>query len=131
MVVDAVFSEPVYGKNSLLTGNKNFGSGKETRRTGKPGDRKGKFVSDKIYDDAENIFISLKGCSSPVSIHLRNMQRSTEMSLLPLGWLAPDISTAILEGRQPPHLTAKTLRALPDLPLDWAEQQRILGFAQS
>jgi hypothetical protein len=81
MVVDAVFSERVSGKNSLLTGNKNFGAGKETRRTGKPGDRKGKFVSDKIYDDAENIFISLKGCSSPVSNHLRNMQRSTEMSL--------------------------------------------------
>jgi len=80
MVVDAVFSERVSGKNSLLTGNKNFGAGKETRRTGKPGDRKGKFVSDKIYDDAENIFISLKGCSSPVNSHLRNMQRSTEMS---------------------------------------------------
>ena len=80
MVVDAVFSERVSGKNSLLTGNKNFGSGKETRRTGKPGDRKGKFVSDKICDDAKNISISLKGCSSPVSSHVRNMQRSTEMS---------------------------------------------------
>ncbi|WP_299754938.1 recombinase family protein [uncultured Boseongicola sp.] len=50
--------------------------------------------------------------------------------ILPLAWLAPDISTAILEGRQPPHLTAKTLRALPELPLDWAEQRRVLGFAQ-
>ena len=29
---------------------------------------------DSLYDDAENIFISLKGCSSPVSSHLRNMQ---------------------------------------------------------
>ena len=51
--------------------------------------------------------------------------------ILPLAWLAPDISMAILEGRQPPHLTAKTLRALPELPIDWSEQQRILGFAQS
>ena len=48
-----------------------------------------------------------------------------------LAWLAPDISTAILEGRLPLHLSAKVLRALPELPLDWAEQQRILGFAQS
>ena len=40
--------------------SKNFGSRKETRRIGKPGDRKGKFVCDKIYDDAENIFISWK-----------------------------------------------------------------------
>ena len=50
--------------------------------------------------------------------------------ILPLAWLAPDISTAILEGRQPSHLTAKTLRALPELPLDWAEQRKVLGFAQ-
>tara|TARA_E500000081_G_C6006190_1_gene293554 strand:+ start:429 stop:674 length:246 start_codon:yes stop_codon:yes gene_type:complete len=41
------------------------------------------------------------------------------------------IAAAILEGRQPPHLTAKTLRSLPELPMDWSEQQRILGFAQS
>jgi DNA invertase Pin-like site-specific DNA recombinase len=50
--------------------------------------------------------------------------------ILPLAWLAPDISTAILEGRQPSHLNAKTLRALPELPLDWGEQRRVLGFAQ-
>jgi hypothetical protein len=49
--------------------------------------------------------------------------------ILPLVWLAPDIATAILEGRQPTHLTAKSLRDLPELPLDWKEQRRILGFA--
>ncbi|MFC6637713.1 recombinase family protein [Sulfitobacter sp. JBTF-M27] len=48
--------------------------------------------------------------------------------VLPLAWLAPDITTAILEGRQPPHLTAKFLRGLPELPLSWEEQRRILGF---
>lgn len=48
--------------------------------------------------------------------------------ILPLAWLAPDISTAILEGRQPADLTAKTLRDLKDLPLDWAKQREILGF---
>ena len=49
--------------------------------------------------------------------------------VFPLAWLAPDISTAILEGCQPLHLSAKVLRALPELPLDWAEQRKILGFA--
>ncbi|CAN0606268.1 unnamed protein product, partial [Ectocarpus sp. 12 AP-2014] len=49
--------------------------------------------------------------------------------ILPLAWLAPDISTAILEGRQPSHLNTKILRALPELPLDWTEQRRVLGFA--
>ena len=75
----------------------------------------------------------LEGRASSIQhITEREGLRSGSVSrILPLAWLAPDISTALLEGRQPPHLTAKTLRALPELPLDWAEQQRILGFAQS
>lgn len=48
--------------------------------------------------------------------------------VLPLAWLAPDIAAAILEGRQPVALSAKKLRDLPDLPLDWPEQRRVLGF---
>ena len=48
--------------------------------------------------------------------------------ILPLAWLARDISTAILEGRQPRHLNATSLRGLPELPLDWEEQRQILGF---
>ena len=72
------------------------------------------------------------GASSIQQITEREGLRSGSVSrILPLAWLAPDISTAILEGRQPLHLTAKTLRALPELPLDWTEQQRVLGFAQS
>jgi site-specific DNA recombinase len=69
------------------------------------------------------------GASSIQQITEREGLRSGSVSrILPLAWLAPDISTAILEGRQPLHLTAKTLRALPELPLDWTEQQRVLGF---
>ena len=42
-------------------------------------------------------------------------------SLLRLPWLAPDITTAIVNGRKPPQLTAKTLmRLTPRLPTDWA-----------
>lgn len=48
--------------------------------------------------------------------------------MLPLAWLAPDISAAILDGRQPAHLTAKILRDIPNLPLDWQDQRKILGF---
>jgi site-specific DNA recombinase len=75
----------------------------------------------------------LEGRASSIQhITEREGLRSGSVSrILPLVWLAPDISTTILEGRQPPHLTAKTLRALPELPMDWSEQQRILGFAQS
>lgn len=48
--------------------------------------------------------------------------------ILPLAWLPPDISAAILEGGQPADLTARRLRELPDLPPDWSEQRSILGF---
>ena len=48
--------------------------------------------------------------------------------ILPLAWLAPDIAAAILEGQQPVVVTATRLRALPDLPLGWADQRALLGF---
>ena len=68
--------------------------------------------------------------SSIQEITEREGLRSGSVSrVLPLAWLAPDISTAILHGCQPANLTAKSLRSLPDLPLTWEEQRRILGFA--
>jgi DNA invertase Pin-like site-specific DNA recombinase len=45
-----------------------------------------------------------------------------------LAYLAPDITRAILEGTQPPTLTATVLIKLSRLPLDWGEQRRVLGF---
>jgi site-specific DNA recombinase len=47
---------------------------------------------------------------------------------LPLAFLAPDIVEAILSGRQPPDLTAKTLFKRVDLPLDWQAQRALLGL---
>ena len=49
--------------------------------------------------------------------------------LLPLAFLAPDIITAVLAGAQPVDLTAETLTKHIDLPLAWAEQKALLGFA--
>jgi site-specific DNA recombinase len=50
-------------------------------------------------------------------------------NLLRLPWLAPDITTAIVNGRQPPQLNAKTLmRRASRLPADWSEQRAQLGF---
>lgn len=45
-----------------------------------------------------------------------------------LACLAPEIVTAIVEGRQPTKLTPGKLLST-DLPLAWAEQKRVLGFA--
>ena len=62
-------------------------------------------------------------------IATRECLRSGSVSrILPFAWLAPDISTDILEGRQPQHLKEKKLRILPELPLKWQEQLKILGF---
>lgn len=50
--------------------------------------------------------------------------------LLRLAWLAPDIVTAIVNGRQPRELNAKKLmRLTAQLPGDWAAQRRLLGFS--
>jgi site-specific DNA recombinase len=50
-------------------------------------------------------------------------------TLLRLPWLAPDITTAIINGRKPPQLTAQMLmRLTPRLPANWAEQRKVLGF---
>ncbi|WP_420722801.1 hypothetical protein [Hwanghaeella sp. LZ110] len=38
-------------------------------------------------------------------------------------------SLAIFEGRQPEDLSTSRLIAMTDLPLDWVEQRRVLGFA--
>ena len=49
--------------------------------------------------------------------------------LVRLSYLAPDITQAILDGRQPRDLTANKLLAHSRLPLTWHEQRTALGFA--
>jgi hypothetical protein len=49
--------------------------------------------------------------------------------LVRLSYLAPDITQAILDGRQPPDLTADKLLVHSRLPLAWHDQRTMLGFA--
>ena len=50
--------------------------------------------------------------------------------LLRLPSLAPDIITAILNGKNPPQLTAKKLmRLAPKIPVGWPEQREMLGLS--
>ncbi len=45
--------------------------------------------------------------------------------------LAPDIIEAVLEGRQPRQLDLQRLRGrTSQLPCEWGEQRRVLGFLQ-
>jgi site-specific DNA recombinase len=47
---------------------------------------------------------------------------------LPLAFLAPNIVAAIIEGRQPIDVTAKRVMYQISLPIEWDEQQRVLGI---
>jgi hypothetical protein len=60
---------------------------------------------------------------------LSDYSRPHLQRLARLSWLAPDIVSDILEGRQPPHLTARYLLRCGDVPLDWSGQREFLGFS--
>ena len=57
------------------------------------------------------------------------ISRSYFTRLVRLSYLAPDITQAILDGRQPPDLTAEKLLEHSRLPLAWHDQRTMLGFA--
>ena len=57
------------------------------------------------------------------------VERSHLVRLARLRFLAPDITLAIIEGRQPVELTARTLLRCGELPVDWVDQRKALGFA--
>jgi len=57
------------------------------------------------------------------------VSRSYFTRLVRLSYLSPDITQAILDGRQPPDLTAEKLLAHSRLPLAWHDQRTVLGFA--
>ena len=57
------------------------------------------------------------------------VSRSYFTRIVRLSYLAPDITQAILDGRQPRNLTANKLLAHSRLPLAWPEQRTALGFA--
>ena len=64
-----------------------------------------------------------------VIAHQERVSANYVYRLLRLSTLAPDIITAIINGKNPPQLTAKKLmRLTPRIPVDWAEQRKLLGF---
>jgi site-specific DNA recombinase len=57
---------------------------------------------------------------------MTTLSKSYVARLLRLGFLAPDITAAILANRHPPQMTVDRLRG--HIPLDWNEQRRLFGF---
>jgi site-specific DNA recombinase len=71
--------------------------------------------------------------STDLSLHaIASQERVTPgyvSRLLRLPLLTPDIVTAIINGKNPPQLTAKKLMRLAlQIPIDWTEQRKLLGF---
>ncbi len=59
------------------------------------------------------------------------LERGWVSEILRMTLLAPDIITAIVEGRQPRHVNLHALRGRIDvIPRDWNEQRRMLGFPE-
>jgi DNA invertase Pin-like site-specific DNA recombinase len=70
-----------------------------------------------------------EGVSFAVLAQREGVSRSYFTRLVRLSYLAPDITQAILDGRQPRDLTAEKLLAHSRLPLAWHDQRTALGFA--
>ena len=49
--------------------------------------------------------------------------------LLRIAYMAPDILTAIIGGRQPTQLNRQRLARATNLPIDWDAQRQMFGFA--
>lgn len=85
----------------------------------------------KLVTDANTLSWSTKQWQLQQSCRAiqENRKSSTEISrVLPLAFLAPDITRAIISGQQPAELTTQMLKRTKPLPADWSKQRQILGF---
>ncbi|KQZ18546.1 hypothetical protein ASD50_22035 [Mesorhizobium sp. Root552] len=64
---------------------------------------------------------SIADLALKVGVHRADISR-----ILPLAFLSPAITDAILAGRHPAHLTPSHLSRMIDVPASWAEQARAL-----
>ena len=65
--------------------------------------------------------MSIQGIAYRDGIDASDVGRSIQ-----LAFLAPDIVETILAGRQPVELTAKRLKRIGALPLEWDRQRRLV-----
>ncbi len=67
---------------------------------------------------------------SMAEIALREcIDKSYVARIMDLVFLAPDITESIIAGYQPPDLSVEKLTKRIELPMDWAQQRQIFGFA--
>lgn len=88
----------------------------------------------KLVEDAHRWFDELRtGRVTSLSDIARRerVDAATVSRTVGLAFLAPEIVTSILDGRQPPNLTAERLKRAVPLPLRWREQHEVFGPRRS
>lgn len=81
----------------------------------------------RAYVWAEEIMSGSVAAMTDIAIR-EKVSDSYVKKVMPLAFLAPDIVTAILAGRQPADLTNQKLIRQVEISLDWQDQRRVLGF---
>ena len=66
---------------------------------------------------------SIADLAGELGVHRADISR-----ILPLAFLSPTITDAVLSGRQPAHLTSSHLSRMIDIPASWADQAQALGM---
>ena len=85
-------------------------------------------IKGNISSKGERIFHSPGEAASVLELAIRhNVDRSHISRTLPLALLAPDIVTAIIDGRTEPSLTLSRIKRLR-LPASWRDQRQLLGI---
>jgi site-specific DNA recombinase len=85
-----------------------------------------------LLTKAQRWFTALSSGTSPsvLSIAQEHGAPSSDVTqVIYLAFLAPDVVQRIVRGEQSVGLGTKRLLGLAPLPLDWADQRRVLGFA--
>jgi len=81
---------------------------------------------------ARNMLLSGRDDSIDAMAARLGVRRDFLAVLMRLSYLSPEIISAIVRGQQPVELTPTRLVALSrNLPYDWQEQRRLLGFASA
>lgn len=75
----------------------------------------------KAHQARERLFSEGREIAKAERPHLTRLAR--------ISYLAPDIQTAIMEGRQPANLSARQLLRTADMPVCWKAQREVLEFA--
>ena len=68
----------------------------------------------------------INGSDDPLVSHY---SKAHLQQLIRISWLAPDILSAVVDGRHPATMTGRRLLRTANIPLDWQQQRELLGFA--